>query len=192
MLASGHIPVSNPEINQQPEITQSETSQPVNTQLQTSTDDLSTFTPVYKENVDLHNEIQPSYPYQYVNTQTSTDNSTMFTPVYSENVDMPDVDFDNQPYDQLFEGDYNPALDGESGERLLGYVETNQNIKPRLVNNKHVFEKVTEIEGPTTTTNQPPTRPADSTDSKLDSDLGVDWDQSFHTRCQMGDASETG
>jgi hypothetical protein len=97
MLASGHIPVSNPEINQQPEITQSQTSQPVNTQLQTSTDDLSTFTPVYKENVDLHNEVQPSHPYLSVNTQTSTDNSTMFTPVYSENVDMPDVDLITNP-----------------------------------------------------------------------------------------------
>jgi hypothetical protein len=116
---------------------------------------------IVRRNKYEREHVQPS---QSVNTQlqTSTGNSTTFTPVYPsyerENVetlhneDVSEVDFDNQPYDQLFEGDYNPALDGESGEKLLGYTETaetlSQNIKPDFVNNKYVFE------GPTTTTEE--------------------------------------
>jgi len=73
-----------------------------------------------------------------------------------------DVDFNSQPYETqtdtlLADADYNPALDGESGERLLNYTDDDQQVhvsdpkKPDISDTRHdsyIIKEIKEIKEP--------------------------------------------
>jgi hypothetical protein len=88
------------------------------------------------------------------------------------------IDFDSQPYepetsDALLEDvDYNPALDGEEGQRLLGYnVEPEQIVSPKHVVSQQVSDVHKQIKKPEQLSNRSP-----------EMGLQMDWDAGHQAR----------
>jgi hypothetical protein len=124
--------------------------------------------------------------------QPSNDNATIITTTDQGDLDgssisnvngveladqMEPIDFDNQPYepqtdDLLEDVEYSEALDGESGERLLGY-----NIEPapkQMVSQQVSASNVhKQIKKPEQLSNRSPETPLD---------LGIDWDAGHQAR----------
>ncbi len=90
----------------------------------------------------------------------------------------------------LTDSDYSEALDGESGERLLGYTmepeqSETQYDKPRVdisdtQYNSHVVKEVKKIEQSTTKESDQPRSGVSDTEDALE--LGIDWDRSYQSR----------
>jgi hypothetical protein len=101
-----------------------------------------------------------------------------------------EIDFDDQVYettaDNLLAGDYNEALDGESGERLLNYrIEAEpEQVESDARYDNHVVKETKKIKIKEITTAEESDQSRSRTSDLKDSSLGLemDWDAGYQSR----------